>query len=211
MTELGVYVLSHEATGLYYIGSTSNFPQRLAAHKSRLKAGIHHVVALQAVYNTEPKLAVTFHPFDELEEAQKEEKRLIEFFGEDSNCVNNLHTGRPQSEITRAKIGEANKRKILGITRSPETRAKISLARIGVKHTEETKRKVSIANTGRKHIRTKEYREKISKALMKRVCINGVVYNSTGDAAAAHGCAQSTVMWRIKNNSIKFIDWQMSE
>lgn len=105
---------------------------------------------------------------------------------------------------------------------SEESKRKMSLSKMGKKHTEETKRKLSLhkhseetkqklrelrlkqsdPRLGKTH--NNDSKDKISQAKMgnkchtKKVTIEGVIYNSYKDAAAAIGCDYNTITRRIK-------------
>jgi predicted GIY-YIG superfamily endonuclease len=210
MTELGLYILSHTATGVFYIGSSINVERRMKMHQHRLNHGIHHAKKLQEVYSTDQCLAISIIPFDTLDQARKAEQELIGLLGHSPLLSNTLHSGRPMADETKEKIRNSD-RGLKGMKRSEETCRRIALARTGQHHSEETKLKVSLANKGRKMNRTSEHCDNIAKSLMKSVSIVGIIYDSGTEAAVINGCSLSTLMRRCRGDSPKFKDWLLLE
>ena len=89
-------------------------------------------------------------------------------------------TGRKHSEETKRKIGESNRRAMLGIT-GP------SHSRWGKKHSEETKEKIRQKALGRKH--TEDTREKLSKPKKGREL-------QVGENAPTYG-----LLWWVNSNN----------
>lgn len=149
-------------TGKFYIGSTSDFLQRMAAHKSSLKA--------REVGKTNPLLQKLFDQGFELnfsildtgtrDEMYDVEKKLIDFHKDDKNLLNiNLETRggltlsrHPNQESIRVKkskavLGENNP--MHGKNHSIKAKGLIAQAAkgnkrwLGKKHTDDSKQKIS--------------------------------------------------------------------
>lgn len=59
-----VYVMTHDATGKSYVGSTANPTLRFRQHLNALKRGRHKVSDLQADYNAHDNKGMTFSIVD---------------------------------------------------------------------------------------------------------------------------------------------------
>ena len=67
MNLAGVYRLVHVPTGRTYVGSSRNMAQRWAAHRKRLRAGIHENRRLQAVWSAHEETEFLFVVLETLE------------------------------------------------------------------------------------------------------------------------------------------------
>lgn len=122
--------------------------------------------------------------------------------------IANSKRGKVMSEDQKIKISNSLKGKIV----SDETRRRLSIAGkgklVGRKRTVESieKGKKTLAERGGiKH--TEESRNKIAKAFMKPVIIDGVEYPSLNDAAREYGLDRRTAGYRVKSKSSKFSGW----
>lgn len=85
----GVYVITHEPTGLYYVGSSHNVGSRLSNHKGTLGRNQHRNAMLQDAYNKQPCGLVTwFENTTNREEAYKREQELLDKAINDPLCCN---------------------------------------------------------------------------------------------------------------------------
>lgn len=179
MQESGIYKITNIKTGRMYIGSSVNITNRLSHHFSHLSKGTHHCSYLQNSYN---KWGRDSFDFDILEYVDNLDTLLErEQFYIDSIGLGNLYNTNPIARSAR------------GVKRSPETRAKIRVARLGKKisaeslekwklrrhpeevlaklkgrkHTKETRAKLSAMRTGTK--RSEETKAKMSIAGKRRI------------------------------------------
>lgn len=128
-----IYAISFDGSDRVYIGSTINPKNRLKAHISRLRAGIHHSVAMQRAYDKHGHDAMRFSLIEEVEN-----HNLIE--AEQSHLDANWHRRLNATKIAKSRLGmrssEATKRKISQSLKGNSYRS-------GIPHDQETKAKIS--------------------------------------------------------------------
>ncbi|AXF53187.1 putative Seg-like homing endonuclease, GIY-YIG family [Escherichia phage Ec_Makalu_001] len=129
--------------------------------------------------------------------------------------------GRKHTEETKEKMRQNNLGKVI----AEETKEKLRMINLGKRHTEETRRKMSDSHKGlslsdevkdkirQKHtgrVFTKEWRERISKSRIgitstrsRRISINGVIYNSIGEAVIKLNVKRGLIVGRLKSNTDK--------
>lgn len=131
----GIYQIKNNINGKRYIGSTVNFEARWRLHKINLNKGTHHSKHLQSSWN---KNGESCFEFEILEICCKSELLIWEQIYIDLE--------KPEYNICRT-AGSC-----LGIKRSEETCAKLSLARTSITPEERAaiNLKISIANKGKK-------------------------------------------------------------
>lgn len=112
----GVYLITHEKTNDFYVGSSGDLQQRRRGHLSDLRRGCNKNKRLQHLYNSDENLKFLFKATSNREEAYKTEQELLDKF---ANSQHMLNTAR------HAKAAG------LGLVRSEETRQKISQAGLG--------------------------------------------------------------------------------
>jgi group I intron endonuclease len=148
----GIYKIINTINKKYYIGSAYDLYKRFKDHKSALKSNRHHNKQLTRFVN---KYGLDKLNFELLEKCNIEELELKEqyYISNTKNIFNEtlfvdaVNRGRKLSDEHKQKI--SNSIKLKNITRSDETKAKISKANKGHKfnlgkiHTEETKQKIS--------------------------------------------------------------------
>lgn len=147
-------------TGKFYIGSTSNFIQRMASHRSSLKAGKGTNPNLHILFDDNCELSFSILETGTREEMYNREREIIAYFSKDENLLNvNLDTRggltvsrHPDKETILIKKSEAvsgKKNPMHGKNHSDAARAKIALAAngntrwLGKRHTEEARKKIS--------------------------------------------------------------------
>lgn len=129
--KIGAYVLTHESSGLFYVGSSKNITNRIYQHKTLLNNGNHRSKELQEVFDNDPGLTVKRIETENREEAFDLEQKLLDENRNNPKMVNIAIDARLSSK---------------GLKHSEEHKAKISVANVGRKHTEEAKEKISIAH-----------------------------------------------------------------
>lgn len=103
MTYSGIYKISCSANGKFYIGSTrTNLVQRMSAHKTRLRNGIHDNLKMQSSWNKYGEAAFSF---DIIETCEPEIAYDREQFYMDSlkTEFNNTKTAWPYPRIGKHK------------------------------------------------------------------------------------------------------------
>ena len=151
MKVCGVYKITNNETGKFYIGSSIDIYQRWHAHKSKLKRGVHCNQHLQNSWNKYGEEVFLFEILFQVDEESllREEQRVID----ETDCCNRK-IGFNKAYITTAPFK--------GHRHSPETIEKCRKASKKRKTTEETRRRISIANKGTRH--SEETRKKMSEA-----------------------------------------------
>jgi predicted GIY-YIG superfamily endonuclease len=196
-----VYILRHPSTGLFYIGSTSNYIRRQSEHRSRLRHGTHNSSLIQYAYNNIDKGLV----WEEIPTATKEEaielerKMIIE--NKDDPLLANERLAKLVSEEVRKIMSDAHK-----ASWTPERRAERALLMTGTKHTEETKRKIREKARGIDEATRKAAAEK------NRVGITafGVNYRTAQEAGKAFNLDIGTILNRARSDKPRWNDWSIT-
>ena len=163
----GAYIITHEPTGVYYVGSSDGAIERVWQHKTQLNAGTHHAKKLQEAFNQGGELKIEKFVADDREEAFDFEQHLLDQHWLDSRLantdryarlsdMNKSRSGVPLTDETKSKMSETRKGRpqteehsraignaLRGKPKSPEHIAKVVEARKDFKHDEETKARIS--------------------------------------------------------------------
>lgn len=186
----GFYILTHQPSGCYYVGSTNNLRQRLAAHRSAIRQGNHENRKVREVFTNLADVEFTTATAATIEDARQMEQDYLDQCHGQSRCCNTGNSSTaawvagsaPQEAIERARqLGLGN----TGRVRSAETRARMSAAKIGNPNMP-------------------------PPALAKGVSINGVRYSSVRLAAQALGRDRRTVLKRINSSAPEDSEWTFS-
>lgn len=182
---VGVYVLTDEVTGKFYIGSSSNIVKRVKRHIDELRRGVHHNVNFQKVWEKTTGIIQSFLPTVTREEAYILEQDIMDRHAGNDKCLNiglsvrggdNL-TRHPDRENIIKRIKKTLESRVAGLT--PHER-KLLWGKPGNRngmwgktHTAEVRAKLSdlhrgnTYNLGRKF--TPEHRSKISELAKQRI------------------------------------------
>lgn len=127
----GVYLISNKVTNKYYVGSTTrNLNSRWSDHKSQLRTKIHPNIHLQRSWDKHGEFSFEFTVLYRGEDVLENEQGYMDLFF-------------PQYNIQPLARNSA------GLKRSPETRVKIGLSKIGNQYclgrvwTDESKTQIS--------------------------------------------------------------------
>lgn len=198
-TLCGVYRISHDISGHYYYGSSTDCTKRKSAHLRSLKKGRHHSVYLQRVvdkYGADGLRFTFVMRCADQDEAFAAEEIFIKKHIEDRKCCNvsygasggdNLTFNPRRKEIIR-KMTKAVRAFMASLT--PEER-KAKFGRPGKKngmwgktHKASTKLAISVLNTGNAYRvgykATDEQRANMSAAAKKREATPGYVNGFKG-------------------------------
>lgn len=148
----GLYQIRNTINGWVYLGTASLFRNRFSDHLRRLRVGTHYNGPLQADFNSHGEDSFTFEVIalirDPKVRLQIEEDAIRLSFG--PGCYNLSAVNPPyvlgikRSPETRAKMSASFKGRVV----APEAREKIRTALTGRKATEETKQKMSAQHSG---------------------------------------------------------------
>jgi group I intron endonuclease len=167
----GVYKLTHQKRGIFYIGSAVCLYSRLHAHYSNLKKGVHDNKILQAVYNRHGRENLIWDIL-EICDSQKVIERE-QFYIDQLNPEMNIcryaqnskgykHTEESKRKFSASRKGNKNS---LGRKLSEETKQKIATKAKERGISETCIKAAKRSNTGRVH--TKESVEKRAKKQLK--------------------------------------------
>lgn len=160
-----------------YIGIAENFDQRMFAHKSCAKTGKN-----DTLYK-----AVRKHGWDNL-------KKEVLVIANEEYCKDLEQKMRPKARIgwNIAIGGCGGGAHLKGIKQSEEhltNRRKALIGRVpgfdGKIHSEESKNKIRLAHLGKP--KSVDSKQKNAQAHMKKIKINGIVFDSCKDASSATG------------------------
>lgn len=135
----GIYRITNKVTGKSYIGQTkASFGDRWDSHKASLNAGKHYNIELQDDWIKLGTDAFEFAVVQAVKDAtvlDELEINVIADYRQNGHCYNiydggqaHCGTGRSLSPDTKRKIGEKNRKNMLGRKASEETRMKMSNA-----------------------------------------------------------------------------------
>ena len=187
------YTATNTRNGRFYVGSTTNFEKRKQEH---LKSKLNH--PFQCALRKNPEDFVWHFTEDNLPEPRFEEGLLDLYFGTEL-CYNlNPKADRPPSQAGRPV--------------SQETRQRQSVARTGLTRSEETKRKLSESKKGEKNPQwgksaiSPAFRRGSNNPLNKKVEVvypDGTVkvFCSTKEAGKLLGVSSVSVATHAKTNN----------
>lgn len=217
------YILYHEASGMFYVGSTSNLYIRITDHLKDLRGGRHRNEPLQQAYSKHENknLRLSFIRSNDREIAFDLEQDLLDKYiptGKLFNLATNARIaglGRIVPEEQRvkqvAKLREFFKSekgskqleeqitRMKGLWRNPEVSKKLY-----AEHAERRNDPVymkKLAENGKAVWTDPKMREKMLAIRAKRrrpVSIDGIVYDCVGDASKALGIQLGTLRKRLE-------------
>lgn len=174
-----------------YVGSTGNLKKRIMQHKTALKCGRHYNSKLQSEYNKEQLVIVEAEAVDTRSEAYVLEQVYLDTLSELCNVSPNARPGNiydmnGSNNPNFGKFGELN-------------------PFYGRRHTEETKLAMSNSHVGRKN--PAFGRVGAAHPLSKPISINGVRYESCGEASRALGISEDVIRGRVKSKNPKHVEY----
>jgi group I intron endonuclease len=152
--KLGIYHITHAASGKHYVGSSGDVTRRWRNHRRALQRGSHHSRLLQSAWAEHGAHAFEFAVL-EVVECRADLIAREQFWMETLNAVASGFNVCPNAgggagyvptNEQRAKMSAAGK----GRPKSPEHRATIAEAHLGMTHTVESRAKIGAASRGRK-------------------------------------------------------------
>jgi len=165
----GIYEILNAADGKRYIGSAVNFSKRFYAHRRRLVDGTHHSTHLQRAWVKYGVNAFLFKPILTCQKSMLKfyEQQLLDKIKPEYNM--SPTAGTTLGVRHSPAFGAAVAARMLGIKRSPTTRAKMSLAlrgnknAAGVMHSPEWRVRMSARLRGNTHTLGKKLRIRTSE------------------------------------------------
>ena len=171
----GIYKITCESNGKFYIGRTTDYHSRISRHKRDLINNVHKNCVMQNCFNKHGIDAFSFELIEEIpdiHEQIKREQELLDMYVGQELCMNINKSAEtacdvPWTEERKRKISQshigmklkpqteeqcqAKRERMLGNVLSDETKRKISEKARGRVLSEETKRKISEGIRGEKH------------------------------------------------------------
>jgi group I intron endonuclease len=189
-----MYKIVNLENGIFYVGSSKEFPKRIDRHFRDLRKGEHHCFTLQKSYNENPNnFKVESFSFDTLTEAREKEQDILDSdynniynLSKHSTCGDLISYHPRKEEITRlmskslknrmANLSEEERKSIYG--KQGEGNPMYSKT-----HTRESKEKMSSALMGNLNakgsVRSAEHKKTLSICASKRVGIKNPFYGRT--------------------------------
>ena len=170
----GCYLVNHIPSGNVYVGSSVNLAGRITGNLNHLKNNKHKNKNLQAFYNNDPTIKVSFKTTQTEEEARNLEQTMV-------------NTLLPTGKLLNIAIEDVTKTS-LGLKRSVEIREKMSESQTGRKFTNEAKKNMSDAQ--KRYLSTPEGQARFSNIInkiSKTVTIDGNTYSSISEASRILG------------------------
>lgn len=191
----GVYIITHDITGQYYIGCSGNIGTRLVHHFSDLRRGTHANKNLQDLYDGSAYELFSYN-YVEIEE-EKMKQMELDFLNAYAGCPLILNSAtRNNSWILNKNNEEQVKEWVKGVSKQASKRVGEANPFYGKKHTDSAKEKIS-----------KVHRGKEQKSCWKSVVVNGVIYKSLGEASERIGLHITTVSFRVQSENPLYINW----
>lgn len=209
------YVLTHQKTGMTYVGSTHNLYTRINQHKTRLQAGTHRNPNLQQAFDDDPRFDMGFVRAENKEEALDIEQKMLDEGHAQGKLLNVAFDARRTGlgvavqDEAKAKLREATNRQFSDdaarqrhselskkMWEDPEFRAK----HVGRERSAESKKAVS-EGLRQKYIDDPDLKVRQGLARKKEIVYNGVTYPSVTDASKILGIPTSTLHGRIKRSN----------
>ena len=138
--EIGIYKITNLTNNKVYIGQTKEkFQRRFWMHRWELRNNIHDNRHLQSAWNKYGEENFSFEVVEicKEEDIDEKEKNFIKFYRGNGTCYNIQDGGQPcnlHSYISpeiRKKVGELNRKRMIGSKLSEETKSKMSKTRKG--------------------------------------------------------------------------------
>jgi hypothetical protein len=207
----GAYVIVHQQ-GIY-IGGTTDHYKRKVQNLSELRRGVHHCKPLQVAYRQDPNVEFRIY-ISPADKAFDLENDLLTWHRE--RGYNVFNQGGPEASNP-----------VKGISRSLETRLKMSIAKKTLRSTrsvsEETREKLRKASTGNSNWKgrsstvkrsiSQETKDKISATTRGKsrkdlpIEIDGIRYSGILEAALITGLSYNVIRSRIMSPSKTFKNW----
>lgn len=226
---VGAYKLTHQKSGLFYLGSATNIYERYHVHLSTLKSNTHKNPRLQAAFNDDPVFTLEWYETKDRDEAYNVEQMYIDRHFGKPDCANMHNSARsswkpgtmPEQAIARfqraAVEANLNRDYAKGWNHTEETKEKIRQGQLardpstfarGHKYSEETKARMRVLNSrprakGRKF--SDEHRANMSAAQKDLDRVSNVKISIAGKIykTIAEAAVALGVSWSTIRNRLK--------
>lgn len=185
------YIITHVASGAFYIGCTSNYISRKGDHESQLRCNRHPCKRLQDAYNINPSVSFTEYSHATIEDAYQHEFELMQSNNDNPLLLNVFVVPNLGNKFP-----------------SEETRIKMSNAKLGTVASEETRNRMSETRSGRP--KTPEWFDKISEGKRLAVSVDGIKYRSIIEAANANNVSSQLAHYRFHSDGKKWTNWKIT-
>jgi predicted GIY-YIG superfamily endonuclease len=207
------YTMTHVASGMVYVGSSSHVVKRHFRHKQDLKNNSHQNKTVQELYNQSPDFEFFYYIALDRDHAMSIEQQLIDHYRSTGKLINKFldvrhpNKGGSISDDFKRRLREIN----LGKSLSEETRSKIGQALKGRAHSADRKRALSERLKG--HKKSTEFRDRYildrQTKFGKRIMVDGVIY--PGLRAASRALGVSIPCLKGRSGSDKWPTWALVE
>ena len=145
----GIYRIINTVNNKCYIGSAKNFSRRWTTHKFSLAKNKHHSIVLQRAWNKYGADVFVFEIllYCELKDLIMYEQRTIDKYNPEYNICELAGSTTGQKPWLGRKHSQESIQKMMAITKSDETKKKMSLSALN--RSEEYNQKMSAALKGR--------------------------------------------------------------
>lgn len=192
---IGMYILTHIPTGMFYIGSSQNIERRLAQHRQKLNLQVHPNHRFQKVFQKWDDVKVETFLTETVQEARDKETELLKVHVGSDLCFNyNTDANNPAANVIkyRSTVRNTGYNSVDRVYPPKKTKEEIS------KIAKERRAKFPLSAAAR---------ERISQARSRLISIEGTEYPNARVASESLGLAEGTIYRRITSKSTRFKDW----
>lgn len=191
----GCYRITNNATGHFYIGSSTSPQNRLTHHRNALDGEYHKNKKFQTVFVGWEHITIEIFDTDTVEEARILEQQMLDQFVGTPLCCNQATSVSDPGE---------------GVITLEMRQYSISRAQAhnrGRKYSDTHRKNMSLAHKG--STRSEETKAAISLSKSRAVEIDGIRYSSVAEASATLGINSNTIRTRLRNPdnvNYRFVD-----
>lgn len=193
----GAYVITHNPSGRFYIGSSGNVRARINQHYHLLRHDKHPSGRLQEVFTNTDDITIDVTPAPDKDGAFESEQAILDARFSDPLCCNNAPGART---LWKDGMPEEQRRlrsdKMKGHSVSDHVRESVRKANTGLKRSPETLQRMREAKA-----------EQAAKQSIP-VIVNGVEYKSNKEAIEKLGINKRTLTKRLNSDDPKWADWK---
>lgn len=189
----GAYMIYHPASKKAYVGSATNINSRGKEHLRLLRNNGHFNPTLQKAFNDDPVIEYSPVPLSDREIAYDFEQSMLDEFLPSGLLFNTAPDARHPHK---------------GIKHRPETIQRMSDVKKGKIFSDEHCKNLSIAHAGKAISATQSSALDLGRlARMRRVSLDGAIYDSLTLAGNALGISPDTIRNRINRENSIYTNW----